>query len=210
MSHTSAPAVAALAATVAMLIGPVTATAQPAASDPAAAVVPRAPVRPPDHPWSFRREAPSDRLRDALAGHARGHRLIYVTDSDGVVRACGLVAREPEGLRVRVRSGEMLLPWEDIARVDAPGDPIHDGFLKGMLFGVGLGAFAALVGGGDVRADFIGRAALGYGLIGAAIDAAHEGTTTLFVAPSRTPGWRAGRTGQRPSPAIVFGGRLTF
>lgn len=194
-----------------LLLTPTAAVTQPARADDATAIlVPRAPVASPPATGPGPGDSRAQPATDAIERASRGLRLIYVTDNAGLVRACGLVAREPAGLRVLVRDGERLLPWEDIARVHAVGDPVHDGFFKGLLIGGGLAALSVWVGGGEVSGSGVMSAGLVYGLIGMAIDAAHVGTTTLYVAPGMSPARRPGQGSTWRPSAMIVGARFAF
>ncbi len=211
MTFTHRPAPTAVAVSLVFLsFAPATAISQPSPADEATPAVSRPPVAAAGAPASAQEPSGWPLAPAPLEDAARGLRLVYVTDNTGLVRACGLVAREAGGLRLLVRDGELLLPWDDIARVQAVGDPVHDGFFKGLLLGGGLGALSVLFGGGEVSGARVAVAGLIYGLIGMAIDAKHVGTTTLYVAPGMSAAGRAGRTRAWRPDAMVVGARLTF
>lgn len=108
-------------------------------------------------------------------------REVRVIDVRGVERrGCLAVAGSGE-LRLMGPAGEVVVPYAEIKRLDRRGDSIKEGLILGMLWpivGVALGAGQGFDSEAEAWAALpVGIAMIG--LMGAGIDAMHNGWTTL-------------------------------
>jgi hypothetical protein len=107
---------------------------------------------------------------------ARGY-FVAVIDGDSREWQGKLLAIDTDSFTVEVEARPRRFELTNVKRVDAHGDRIWDGAVKGALFG---GVMAGIVGGGRMA---IGSAVL-YGLIGVGVDALNSCKHTVYRAPA--------------------------
>lgn len=81
-------------------------------------------------------------------------------------------------ITVEIDAGAKRFGLAEIKRVDAHGDKVWDGALKGAIVGVILGSLVLH------SARFAAQSALAYGLVGAGMDALNNCTHTVYRAPA--------------------------
>ena len=79
-------------------------------------------------------------------------------------------------ITVEIGSDARRFPLADVKRVDAHGDKVWDGALKGAVFGASLALITGL------GARFAGQAAISYALVGVTMDALNSCTHTVYRA----------------------------
>lgn len=108
--------------------------------------------------------------------------LVFVIDEDSREWQGKLLSVSADALTIEDSSGVREFPLTKVRRIDAEGDSIRDGAIKGAIFGGVLGVFYA-------AAYKDGRAILGgamtYGLIGAGIDALNRSKQTVYRGPAK-------------------------
>jgi hypothetical protein len=107
---------------------------------------------------------------------ARGY-FVAVIDGESREWQGRLLAIDTDSFTVEVDARPRRFELTNVKRVDAHGDRIWDGAVKGALFG---GIMAGIVGGGRMA---IGSAVL-YGLIGVGVDALNSCKHTVYRAPA--------------------------
>ena len=135
--------------------------------------------------------APSDRLSDftRLGGLAREE--VYVIDTAGQERRLTLVEAGDTAVKFLVGQQSLEMSRDAIVRVDRARDSNVDGVIKGVLFGLLVGAAAeSNVSGANGR--YLLQGALAYGSIGYLFDRGHT---------VRQPVYRAPGPASSPSPA---------
>ena len=119
------------------------------------------------------------------AGDARHLRAsegqeVFVIDSDQREWRGKLLEVATASVTIDQQTGPKRFPLDDIRRVDADGDRIRDGLLKGVAFG----AFVGLITSQYMGASMIPRGMLVYGVIGAGLDALNRCKQTVYRAPA--------------------------
>jgi hypothetical protein len=149
--------------------------------------------------------------RPLLATLAGTKTEVYVTSIDAVERKGRITAVSDDGLRLTFGGRETFVPWEEVVTVDRRGDPIWDGAAKGAGIAAALYGAVALAAGANAGevVQFAGTAALGWGAVGAIIDACNVGRSRVFVSSTNSNGLHV-RPGMPPTRSFVVGGRLTF
>jgi len=94
-------------------------------------------------------------------------RAVFVIDEDRREWQGRLRTVSADVLEVESDAGVRTFKVESIRRVDADGDGVRDGLLKGALFGVAMGLLAAFQ-----APEYLAATTVSYGLLGLAIDAA--------------------------------------
>jgi uncharacterized protein YcfJ len=112
---------------------------------------------------------------------------IRVTARDGVKTRGRFRSLDADRVRLLVADQETEIARDDITRIERRGDSIKNGFIIGAVIGILPAALAStqFEGGGDAVAVGIVAGMGIYGLIGAGIDAAHKGWTTVYKAESQ-------------------------
>jgi len=126
--------------------------------------------------------------RIALAQESTPIRVedVYVRGTDGVELRGQLVDFGPATVSLFVEGVRRELPIDDIERIQRRGDSVRNG----ALIGAGLAAILSAIAIADVGSDvvpFAIGATIGYGLLGAGIDALIPGKTTIYAKPARAP-----------------------
>jgi hypothetical protein len=154
--------------------------------------------------------------RTQFASLARTGMDVFVTSVDGLERRGRIADIADEGLRLSFGGRVRLVPWDEIIIVERRGDSIVDGALKGACISFVFYGISALLYGAPVDdvLTFAGPAVLGWGMIGAAIDAFNVGRTRIYVGPaaagmqmSRRPAFVPGRGAP---PGVAVGVRIPF
>ena len=86
-----------------------------------------------------------------------------------------------EDMTVDLGTSHRRFDFADVARVQAHGDKVWDGGLKGAIFGA---AMAVVLGGG---ARVAGKAAISYAFIGIGLDALSNCRHVVYPAPAPAP-----------------------
>ena len=107
-------------------------------------------------------------------------RPVFVIDVDSREWQGRLLKATKDMLIIESEAGTREFQLTNVKRVDADGDRIRDGAIKGALFGLMLGALSSGHGGGRIIA---GGTVL-YGLIGAGIDALNQSKHTVYNGPA--------------------------
>jgi hypothetical protein len=94
-------------------------------------------------------------------------RAVFVIDEDRREWQGRLLRISADALEVESDAGIRTFKVENIRRIDADGDRVTDGALKGALFGAAMGLFAVFNGAPEVLV----ATTTAYGLLGLAIDA---------------------------------------
>lgn len=117
---------------------------------------------------------------------------VFVLDDAGVETRGQLLRLDRDAIVVLVNGSERRFETERVARVSKRGDSLKNGAVAGLVFGLVTGVLnAAVVDCGQAnrcREAQAGLAVLSTGLytaIGTAIDAAIQGRTVLYRAPTR-------------------------
>lgn len=109
--------------------------------------------------------------------HSKGLQ-VAVIDGDSREWQGRLLEVARDAITLEIGADARRFPLDHVKRVDARGDKIWDGALKGAAFGAIVGALA--VGG-----RFALPAALSYGLVGLGLDALNDCNHTVYRAPAR-------------------------
>jgi hypothetical protein len=125
---------------------------------------------------------------------------VFVLDDAGVETRGQLLRLDRDAIVVLVNGSERRFETRRVARVSKRGDSLKNGAIAGLVFGLVTGALnAAVVDCGQAnrcRETQAGLAVLSGGLyaaIGTAIDAAIQGRTVMYQAPTRQPvAWSRG------------------
>jgi F0F1-type ATP synthase assembly protein I len=105
---------------------------------------------------------------------------VFVIDSDRREWRGTLIDVATTTFTIDGQDGTKRFVLDDIRRVDADGDRIRDGFIKGILFGAFIGAVTSQY----LGAGAIPRGMLVYGAIGAGLDALNRCKQTVYRAPA--------------------------
>jgi hypothetical protein len=118
---------------------------------------------------------------------------VFVLDDAGVETRGQLLRLDPDAIVVLVNGSERRFDTRRVARVSKRGDSLKNGAVNGLIVGIGLSVLSiATVDCGhasDCRQAQAGASILSTGLyaaIGTAIDAAIQGRTVVYQAPTRT------------------------
>lgn len=120
---------------------------------------------------------------------------VWLTDARGVEHRGRLVRVEPAGVVLLGTDGERAFTRSDIVQIEKRGDSIRNGALIGAaigalggLFAIGLSDCPGLQqnGCGGARVTLALTSVAAYTAIGAGIDAAVQGRTLIYRAPSLT------------------------
>jgi hypothetical protein len=116
-------------------------------------------------------------------GRLRGSRGLHVAVIDGESREWQgrLLEVARDAITLEIGSDARRFEMTNVKRVDAHGDKVWDGALKGVAFGA---VMAVLVG----VPRFAGQAGLTYGLIGLGLDALNHCQHTIYRAPATAAG----------------------
>ena len=111
----------------------------------------------------------------------RGARGLHVAVIDGESREWQgrLLEVAKDAITLEIGADARRFDIANVKRVDAHGDKVWDGALKGAAFGA---VMAVIVG----VPRFAGRAGLSYGLIGLGLDALNHCNHTIYRAPATT------------------------
>ena len=131
-------------------------------------------------------------------------RTVFVIDEDRREWQGRLVRVSPEALDLESDAGIRRFVLADVRRVDADGDGLRDGFLKGFAIGSLLSIGYLL----DSEVKWATLASgLVYGLIGAGIDAGCSGRHPVFHGESRRP---VEKPAGSKNPALAVGMRIRW
>lgn len=103
---------------------------------------------------------------------------VFVFDSDRREWQGKLLIVAKDALTLELDSAPRVFPLSDVIRVDAEGDSVRDGTIKGAIFGALLGLLST----NDARGVVAGAAV--YGVIGLGIDALNSNKATVYRAPA--------------------------
>ena len=120
---------------------------------------------------------------------------VFVRATDGVEIRGRLIDFGPASLSIFVEGARREMPLGGIDRIERRGDSLRNGALIGAAVGAALGASLAARHGAEYGPlMFVG--AVGYGVVGAAVDAMIPGRTAIYAKPrsavSTTGGKRVG------------------
>jgi len=107
---------------------------------------------------------------------ARG-RHVYVIDQESREWQGRLLDVSPEAIVLDIQSTSRQFTLAQITRVDAKGDSIKDGVIKGALFGLLLGAVFGQ------SSDAAARGSLTWAVLGMGLDALHSHKDVVYKAP---------------------------
>ncbi len=107
-------------------------------------------------------------------------RPVFVIDVDSREWQGRLLKATKDTLIIESETGTREFQLTNVKRVDADGDRIRDGAIKGALFGLILGALSSGHGGARI---IVGGTVI-YGLVGAGLDAAHQSKHTVYNGPA--------------------------
>ena len=106
-----------------------------------------------------------------------GGKQVFVIDRDHLEWQGKLLETTDTSITIETSDGVRRFLLKDLVRVDADGDRVRDGIIKGAIFGgVIAGIFVAPYGGAQV----IPQAAFAYALIGGALDAMNHSKQTVY------------------------------
>jgi len=109
---------------------------------------------------------------------------VVVTMDTGPARTGTLLCMGPEEIML---TGSGKLPLSTIRQIAKPRDSALDGVLKGAAVGLVILVFCAP----DCPGEYVIRSAIGYALIGGAIDAAQGNNKTIYRRePAAAVAWR--------------------
>lgn len=108
--------------------------------------------------------------------------LVFVIDEDSREWQGKLLSVSADALTIEDSNGVREFPLTKVRRIDAEGDSVRDGAIKGAIFGGVLGVFYAAAY-KDARPILGG--ALVYGLIGTGIDALNRSKQTVYRGPAK-------------------------
>jgi len=109
---------------------------------------------------------------------ARG-RSVAVIDAASREWQGRLLSVAADAITVEIDSDAKQFPLSEVKRVDAHGDSVTDGLIKGALFGLLVSTFAH-----DAR--FTVTSVAVYSVIGVGLDALNSCNHTVYRAPART------------------------
>jgi hypothetical protein len=109
---------------------------------------------------------------------ARGHQ-VAVIDADSREWQGRLLEVAQDQLTIELDASPRLFTLDDVKRVDAHGDSVRDGLVKGALFGLLVGAIV-----GDARTA--AASSLSYALVGIGLDALNSCRHTVYRTPAAT------------------------
>lgn len=115
-------------------------------------------------------------------GIAPGAQIYVSVDDGGTVLAGSLVELSPGSIAILMRDGPRFVPFQDVTRIERPGDPTIDGAVRGASI---LGGLCVLnCGQGVNSAQHYAQVVLTNAAIGAVIgwwfDHRHVGRTTIY------------------------------
>jgi hypothetical protein len=126
---------------------------------------------------------------------------VFVRSTDGVEVRGQLLDLRPSTLSLFIDGTRRDIPLDTVDRIQTRGDSVWNGALIGAGIGAALWGMAAAELGGEFVPVMVG-AAIGYGLIGAGVDAMIPGRTTIYSKPRPTA---AGPAGKRAGLSVKFG-----
>src|SRR5262245_28960698 len=104
-------------------------------------------------------------------------RSVAVIDVDSHEWQGRLLSVAKDAVTVEIESGTREFKLADVKRVDAHGDSVKDGLIKGALFGLLVSSFV-----GDAR--FTVMSTLSYAVVGVGLDALNSCNHTVYRAPA--------------------------
>ena len=119
-----------------------------------------------------------------------------------------LLELSPTTLAMLVNGKRVEMPIDSVLRIDGRRDSVKNGAVIGAAISAGLGLIVCAEGHGSTASCASGLAlnAAAGALIGAGIDAMHQGRTTIYRKPAaaarRVPRTRGSRCGPSPSPPL--------
>lgn len=120
---------------------------------------------------------------------------VFVRSTDGVEVRGQLLDFQPVTLSLFIDGTRREIPLANVDRIQIRGDGVRNGALIGAAIGAGLWGIAAGRYGSEFVPVAVG-AAIGYGLVGAGIDAMIPGRTTIYSKPTASANQAGGkRTG---------------
>ena len=111
-------------------------------------------------------------------GSARGH-SVAVIDNNSREWQGRLLSVSADAITVEIDSDVKQFPLSEVKRVDAHGDSVKDGLIKGALFGLFVSAFVH-----DAR--FTATSVGVYSVIGVGLDALNSCNHTVYRAKAKT------------------------
>jgi hypothetical protein len=124
----------------------------------------------------------SDALADFTRIQKALNREVYVRDTAGQERIVSILDAGTDAITVAIGQQQMTLQRDEILAVDRMKDSSRDGFVKGALIGLILGAAVGSAFDGR-QGQYMFRAALSYGAIGYLFDYGHTSRAPLYRAP---------------------------
>jgi hypothetical protein len=122
------------------------------------------------------------RLADFTRLDGVEHEEVYVVDTSGLERRLTLVEAGDAAVKFMVGQQQLEIHRDAILRVDRVRDSSLDGAIKGMLFGLLVGAaIESNVSDGNGR--YLLQGALTYGGIGYLFDRGHTGRQAVYRRP---------------------------
>jgi hypothetical protein len=143
--------------------------------------------------------APAQAL--AQAASAPAQKDVFIRSTDGIEVRAQLLDLGPSTLSLFVDGARRDIPFSSVERIQTRGDSVWNGAAIGAAIGAGLWGMAAANHGGEFVPVMVG-AAIGYGLIGAGVDAMIPGRTTIYAKP---PSDRTRARDTRAGLAVKFG-----
>ena len=126
---------------------------------------------------------------------------VFVRMHDGVEMRGNLLSLGSGSLLLFVDGSRREIPVDAVDRIQRRGDRVTNGALIGAAIGASLWGITVAQHGGEMLPYAFG-AAIGYGLVGAGVDAMISGRTTIYSRPT-SAATRAG--GKRGGIALRFG-----
>jgi hypothetical protein len=102
---------------------------------------------------------------------------VFVIDSDSREWQGKLIKVSADSLEIDGESGVRRFELGRVRRVDSDGDSVHDGLIKGAIFG---GLMAAIFSPSNYRGQAMIGGAVAYGLIGLGMDALNSSKHTVY------------------------------
>jgi hypothetical protein len=109
-------------------------------------------------------------------GSAHG-KQVFVIDQDHREWQGRLLETTKTSITIEGSDGIRRFMLAEVVRVDADGDRVRDGFIKGAIFG---GVMAAIFAAPYTGPRVIAQGALAYALIGGALDAMNHSKQTVY------------------------------
>jgi hypothetical protein len=106
-----------------------------------------------------------------------GGKQVFVIDRDHVEWQGRLLESTDTSITIETSDGVRRFLLKDVVRVDADGDRVRDGIIKGAIFG---GAVAGIFVAPYAGAHVIPQAAFAYALMGGALDAMNHSKQTVY------------------------------